>query len=66
MEGLVRLANEPIAYAGSAVVFLGLVYLGMQLKDGARGGGELLKALAMMAAGATVVMFAVAYGFEGF
>lgn len=66
MEELVRLAHKPIAYAGSAVVFLGLVYLGIQLRDGARGGGELVKALAMMAAGATVIMFAIVYGFEGF
>lgn len=67
MEELVRLAAEPIAYAGSAVVLLGLIYLGIQLKDGARGGGgELRKALAMIAAGGAVVGFAALYGFAGF
>lgn len=66
MEGLVRLAVEPIAYVGSAVVFLGLIYLGIQLKDGTRGGGELTKAAAMIAAGAVIIGFAVVYGFSGF
>lgn len=67
LEELVRLAAEPIAYAGSAVVLLGLIYLGIQLKDGARGGGgELRKALAMIAAGGAVVGFAALYGFAGF
>lgn len=67
MEALVRLAVEPIAYAGSAVVFIGLIYLGIQLKDGNRGGGgELRKALAMIAAGGTIVGFAALYGFAGF
>ena len=67
MEELVRLAVEPIAYAGSAVVLLGLIYLGIQLKDGNRaGGGELRKALAMIAAGGAVVGFAALYGFAGF
>ena len=67
MEALVRLAVEPIAYAGSAVVFIGLIYLGIQLKDGNRGGGgELRKALAMIAAGGAVVGFAALYGFAGF
>lgn len=66
LEELVRLAAKPIAYLGSTVVFLGLIYLGMQLKDGARGGGELRKAVAMIAAGAAVIGFAAIYGFSGF
>lgn len=56
-----------MAYLGSAVILLGLVYLGIQLKDGARGGGgELRKAVAMIAAGGAVVGFAALYGFAGF
>lgn len=67
MEALVRLAVKPIAYAGSAVVFLGLIYLGIELRDGARGGGgELRKAIAMIAAGGAVIGFAAIYGFSGF
>lgn len=67
MEDLVRLAAKPMAYLGSAVVFTGLIYLGIQLKDGARGGGgELRKAVAMIAAGGAVVGFAALYGFTGF
>ena len=67
MEDLVRLAAKPMAYLGGAVIFLGLVYLGIQLKDGARGGGgELRKAVTMIAAGGAVVGFAALYGFSGF
>lgn len=62
-----RLAAKPIAYLGGTVIFIGLVYLGIQLKDGARGGGgELRKAVAMIAAGGAVVGFAAIYGFAGF
>lgn len=67
LEELVRIAAQPIAYAGSAVIFLGLIYLGIQLKDGSRGGGgELRKAVALIAAGSAVVAFAAIYGFSGF
>lgn len=67
MEALVRLAVAPIAYAGSAVILLGLVYLGIQLKDGnTGGGGELRKAIAMITAGGVIVGFAAIYGFTGF
>ena len=67
LEELVRLAAQPIAYIGCTVIFLGLLYLGMNLRDGARaGGGELRKAIAMIAAGAAVTGFAAIYGFTGF
>lgn len=67
MEALVRLAVKPLAYLGSAVVLLGLVYLGIQLGGGCRGGGgELRKAVALIAAGAAVLGFAAIYGFLGF
>lgn len=67
LEELARLAAKPMAYLGGAVIFLGLLYLGIQLKDGARGGGgELRKAVAMIAAGGAVVGFAALYGFTGF
>ena len=60
MEALVRLAVKPLAY-------LGLVYLGIQLGGGCRGGGgELRKAVALIAAGAAVLGFAAIYGFSGF
>ena len=67
LEELVRLAAKPIAYIGCTVIFLGLIYLGINLRDGARaGGGELRKAIAMIAAGAAVPGFAAIYGFTGF
>lgn len=56
-----------MAYIGTAVVFIGLVYLGIQLGDGVKGGGgELRKAVAMIAAGGAVLGFAAIYGFSGF
>lgn len=67
LEDLVRLCAQPIAYAGAAIIFLGLIYLGIQLKDGcSRGGGELRKAVAMIAAGGAVIGFVSLYGFSGF
>lgn len=66
LEALVRLAAKPIAYIGSAVIFVGLVYLGIQLKDGTHGGGELRKAIAMIVAGGVLVAFVSLYGFAGF
>ncbi len=67
MEELVRLGAKPLAFIGSTVVFIGLLYLGMNLRDGARaGGGELRKAIAMIAAGGAVIGFAAIYGFSGF
>lgn len=65
VEDLVRLAAKPIAYVGYAFVLIGTVYLGLQLKGISRG-GELRKALAMIAAGGVVVAFAACYGFAGF
>ena len=67
MEERVRLGAKPLAFIGSTVVFIGLLYLGMNLRDGARaGGGELRKAIAMVAAGGAVIGFAAIYGFSGF
>ena len=49
MEELVRIAAKPIAFLGATVLFIGLIYLGIQLKDGMRGGGgELAKAIALI------------------
>ena len=63
MDDLIKLAARPIAFAGSTVILIGLVYLGIQLKDGLRGGGgELTKALAMISAGGVVAAFAALYG----
>ena len=63
LEELVRLAAKPIAYIGCTVIFLGLIYLGINLRDGARaGGGELRKAIAMIVGGAIVVGAAIYFG----
>lgn len=66
MEGLVRLAAKPVAYVGSAVIFLGLVYLGATLREGYGGGPALVRSVAIIAAGAILMGFAVIYGFSGF
>lgn len=62
METLVRLAAQPLAFLGCAVLLVGIIYLGIQLA----GGGELRKAVAIIAAGGVITGFAVAYGFSGF
>lgn len=67
LEELVSLCAKPIAAIGCTVTFLGIIYLGIQLKSGMTGGGgELRKAIAMIAAGCTVTGFAAIYGFSGF
>ena len=56
-----------MAYLGSVVIFIGLIYLGIEMRGGMRGGGgSLTKAVAMIAAGGAIVGFAVIYGFTGF
>lgn len=67
MEALVTLAAKPIAYAGSALILVSLIWLGISLKDGTTGkGGDTLKALALLTAGIVIVGFAAAYGFTHF
>lgn len=64
MEDLMHLAAQPVGFAGCAFTFIGLIYLGIVLRDGASGGGgEIRKALAMIAAGAALSGFAAVYGF---
>ena len=66
MEDLIRLTVKPIAFFAVSFITLGVVYLGIQLSNGMRGGGEIRKAIAMIAAGITVLAFAVVYGFTNF
>ena len=67
MEELVRITAKPIAFLGATVLFIGLIYLGIQLKDGMRGGGgELAKTIALIVSGGIVTGFAALYGFTGF
>ena len=66
MDELATLAAKPIAFMGFAILFVGMIYLGIQLKDGSRGGGELVKALALITSGMVIVGFAAAYGFHAF
>ena len=63
LEELVSLCAKPIAAIGCTVTFLGIIYLGIQLKSGMTGGGgELRKAIAMIVGGAIVVGAAVYFG----
>lgn len=57
---------KPIAFVGSAVVILGLIQLGLALKDGSSKGSELPRAVALIAAGGVILGVAVIYGFCGF
>lgn len=64
MEELVKLAVEPLGYAASVIVLLGVIWLGIELGKGVRG-GELVRAIALIAAGGVVLGFAVIYGYSG-
>lgn len=67
MEELIRLAAKPIAFLGATILFIGLIYLGMTIKEGVRGGGgELTKAIALIVSGGVITGFASLYGFAGF
>lgn len=66
MEDLVRLCAQPIGFLGTCLLVVGVVYLGISLKDGMGGGGQLYTAVAMTAAGMLVVAFATIYGFSPF
>lgn len=67
MEEIVRIAAKPIAYIGATITVIGVIYLGIQLKDGMRGGGvELAKAIALIVSGGIITGFAALYGFTGF
>ena len=63
MEEIVRIAAKPIAYIGATVLVIGLIYLGIQLKDGMQGGGgQLAGAIAMIVGGAIVCGAAIYFG----
>lgn len=64
LEELVRLAVEPLGFAASAVMLIGIIWLGIELGKGTRG-GELVRALALIAAGGVVLGFAAIYGYTG-
>ena len=66
MEELVRLCAQPIGFLGTCLLVVGVIYLGITLKDGFGGGGQLYTAVAMVAAGTLVVAFAALYGFTPF
>ena len=67
MEEIVRIAAKPIAYIGATVLVIGLIYLGIQLKDGLRGGGrERVKPSAVHAPARPLTARAALYGFTGF
>lgn len=66
LEDLIKLALKPLGFIGAAVLFLGLIYLGITLSDVMRGGGETLKAIALITAGGVILGFAAIYGFKGF
>ena len=67
MEEIVRIAAKPIAYIGATITVIGVIYFGIQLKDGMRGGGgELAKAIALIVSGGIITGFAALYGFTGF
>ena len=51
MDKLIRIFAQPIGFAGTAFGIAGLIYLGISLASGGRRQPEIVKAIAMIAAG---------------
>ena len=66
MDKLIRIFAQPIGFAGTAFGIAGLIYLGISLASGGRRQPEIVKAIAMIAAGCFTVAAAMAlYGYTG-
>lgn len=62
MEALIKVTAPAISVAAGAFTFVGIIYLGMTLFGVTRaGGGETIKALAIIVAGLVCLAFANLY-----
>ena len=59
LENVKNLLSDGVTALGGILIVFGLVNLGLTIKDGMRGGGQLSGALAMIIGGAIVVGAAV-------
>ena len=59
LENVKNLLSDGVTALGGILIVFGLVNLGLTIKDGMQGGGQLSSALAMIIGGAIVVGAAV-------
>lgn len=62
LDNAVTMLTQGITFLGGILVVFGLINLGMTIKDGMQGGGQLAGAIAMIVGGAIVVAAAVYFG----
>ena len=63
LDNAVQMLTQGVTFLGGVLVVLGLINLGMTIKDGMQGGGgQLSGAIAMIVGGAIVVGAAIYFG----
>ena len=63
LQNAVQMLTQGITLPGGVIVVVGLVHLGMPVKDGMQGGGgQLAGAIAMIVGGAVVIGAAAYFG----
>lgn len=63
LENMVTLITNGVTFLGGVLIVMGLVNLGLTIKDGMQGGGgQLAGALAMIVGGGIVIGAAVYFG----
>lgn len=63
LNNVIRMLSGGITFLGSILIVMGLVNLGMTIKDGMQGGGgQLAGAIAMIVGGAIIVGAAIYFG----
>lgn len=62
LDNAVNMLTQGVTFLGGVLVVFGLINLGMTIKDGMQGGGQLSGAIAMIVGGAIVVGAAIYFG----
>lgn len=62
LSNVVQMLTQGVTFLGGVLVVFGLINLGMTIKDGMQGGGQLAGAIAMIVGGAIVCGAAIYFG----
>lgn len=62
LDNVIELLTQGIAFLGGILIVFGLINLGMTIKDGMQGGGQLAGAIAMIVGGAIIIGASVYFG----
>lgn len=62
LANAINLLTQGMTFMGGALIVFGLINLGMTIKDGMQGGGQLSGAIAMMIGGAIIIGASVYFG----